>query len=366
MGNKTIITRQELYDLLWKESLTAISKRLNIPYTHLRRVCAEMNVPVPQNGYWSKLQFNKPVEVIELPQDYTGTNEIKLFPDGRTTSNTKVLTFHKKSAADLIREDKTLALTVPKTLANPDELIVKAKKQLEEYSFNTHHDHGMVRYEGAFVIRVSRRNIGRALRFMDTLIKLIRSRGHNIELKYTHSLSIDTVSCEFKLMEKTKKSDQLTKWGSAQYESTGQLYFEIKGFGGRIWIDGKVLIEEKLAEILVKIESEVSEMLECWRQNALRKQEREEKERIIREQQQRIEKEKSDFKDLYQQAKRWKRARYIRDYIKAIKDRALEQNELTEDLQNWINWASKKVDLYDPFVKKGASQLNKLVENKFL
>lgn len=346
------LTRQELYDMVWNESLTAISKRLNIPYPHLRKVCEAMNVPVPPNGHWSKLRFGKAVEIIELPLDYEAENQINLFQDSKTASNPKVLTFHKKSAVDLIREDKSLNLSVPKKLTNPDELVVSAQKQLNEYKHNRYHDHGMVRYEGAYVIRVSRRNIGRALRFMDTLIKLLRARGHILATKYTHSIYIDEVSCDFKLMEKTKKSSQETKWGSVQFESTGQLYFEIKGFGGRIWIDGKVMIEERMAGILVKIESEVSEMLECWRQNAERKREREEKERIIREQRERVEKEKADFKDLYQQAKRWQRARFIRDYVSTVEADAIEKGVLTDDIQNWLKWALDKVDWYDPLINR--------------
>ena len=78
------LTRQELYDLVWKESLTTISRRLNIPYSQLRKICSEMNVPLPLNGHWSKLKFGKPVEVIKLPQDFTGQNEIKLSPEVST------------------------------------------------------------------------------------------------------------------------------------------------------------------------------------------------------------------------------------------------------------------------------------------
>ena len=363
---KNTITRQELYDLVWKESLTAISKRLNIQYSHFRKICKEMQVPLPPNGHWSKLQFGKPVEIIELSQDYSGANEIKLYPSQNDVGKPEILIFHKKPDADLIKEDESLPMKVPKTLTNPDELIIPAQKALTEYKYSKYNDTGMARYNGAFTIRVSRGNIGRALRFMDTLIKLLRARGHILTRETTYSIHIDKVSCDFKLMEKTKKATQETKWGFARFESTGQLYFEIKGFGGRTWTDGKVLIEERLAGILAKIESEVSEMLECWRQNAEHKREREEKERIIREQQQRIEKERLGFKDLYQQAKRWQRAKFMREYLRAFEQDAIEQGGLTDEMQNWIRWANDKTDWYDPLVKKADSLLNHLDINKLL
>ncbi len=349
---KNTLTRQELYDQVWQESLTSISKRLNIPYSHLRKICQEMQVPVPPNGHWSKLQYGKEVEIIELPKDYSGATEIKLYPSRNDIGNPKVITLHKKTAADLIREDGSLPLKVPKTLSNPDELILAAQKTLTEYKYTKYDDTGMARYAGSFTIRVSRGNIGRALRFMDTLIKLLRARGHILDKKCTYSLSIDTVSCEFKLMEKTKKSDQLTKWGSAHFESTGLLYFEIKGFGGRIWTDGKVLIEDRLAVILAKIESDVSEMLECWRYNAELKREREEKERILREQCELVEKEKAAFDELYQQAKRWQRARFMREYLIAYEQDAVQKGGLTDEVQDWLTWARDKVDWYDPLINK--------------
>jgi len=88
-----------------------------------------------------------------------------------------------------------------------------------EYKYNKYHDNGMVRYERAFIIRVSRHNIGRALRFMDTLIKLIRARGHNLETKTTYSIYIDEVHFDFKVMEKTQKANQQEKWGYTRFEN---------------------------------------------------------------------------------------------------------------------------------------------------
>jgi hypothetical protein len=347
MGNN-IITRQELYDLVWKESLTAISKRLNIPYTHLRKICAEFNVPIPPNGHWSKLLFGKPVEIIGLPQDYQGENEIKLYPTEEDISNPEILTFHKKSAIDLIKEDKALQLKVPQKLSEPDELVQIAQKQLLGYTYNRYNDHGMVRAEGALNIRVSHNKIGRALLFMDTLIKLLKARGHTIEAKYSQAIHIDGERFEFKLMEKTTKGLPDAKWGLPQYENTGLLYFEIKGYLGRSWIDGTVIIEEQLASILAKIESIISFLKENRRINQEEQRKREEQKSAIFAQQQLIEKERSDFQDLYKQAKRWQRARFMRDYIKAVEQNAVEKGGITDEVQNWLDWANNKVDWYDP------------------
>jgi len=350
--DKITLSRNELYDLVWSEPLTALSKRLNVKYTELRRICNEMKVPLPPHGHWSKLKFGNPLTVLELPTDYDGANEVQITPIESQGNNPDVLKITKKSVADEIKADPKLTLTIPRSLTNPDKLVIAAQKQLLEYKYNRHNDHGMVRSEGAFPIRVSRSNVGRALRFLDTLIKLLKARGHNLDVITSKSIHIDDEQFNFKLMEKTKKGTPEPKWGFARFESTGLLYFEIKGIMDRTWIDGNILIEKRLDSIIAKIESILSFWKEHHRINEEERLKREEQERIIHEQQQRIEKERSEFKDLYQQAKRWQRARFMREYINAFEQNAVEKGRLTNEIQLWIKWARDKVDWYDPLVGK--------------
>lgn len=349
---KNTITRKEIYDLVWKEALTTISKRLNIPYTHLRKVCSALNVPIPPNGHWARIHLGRSVEILALPKDYDGVNEINLHPEGENVYNPKILTFYKKSAADLIREDKSLHLKVPNALSNPDELIVTAQKQLQEYRYNKYNDYGMVRAEGAINIRVSRHNIGRALRIMDTLIKLLKARGHNLSVQFSHLLEIDGESYQLKLMEKTEEISAESKWNRTKRISTGLLYFNIDGYMGRTWTDGTLLIEERLPEILAKLESIIYWWKEERRFQEKHQKKLEEKERIIRGRQERIEKEKAAFKDLYKQAKRWERARFILEYIKAVEENAVEKGILTDEVQVWLKWAQDKAEWYDPLMNR--------------
>jgi hypothetical protein len=60
------ISRQELYDQFWSEPLTTISSRLELTYSQLKKVCEDYEIPLPKNGYWSKLKFKKEVEIITL------------------------------------------------------------------------------------------------------------------------------------------------------------------------------------------------------------------------------------------------------------------------------------------------------------
>jgi hypothetical protein len=210
----------------------------------------------------------------------------------------------------------------------------------------------MVRAEGNLAIRVSRHNIGRALRFMDTLLKLIIARGHKIEAKYSNSIQIDDEHFEFKLMEKTTKVRTDPQRGTAIVESTGLLYFEIKGYMGRTWIDDKIKIEEQLVNILVKIESIILYRKENHRINEEASLKHEDQARTEKEKLERIDRERTDFINIYGQAKRWQIARLLRDYIKAVEENASINDNLTYELQIWLKRAIEKVDWYDPLTNK--------------
>jgi hypothetical protein len=66
------VTRKELYQKVWNMSLVKLVAELGTTYVELVRVCEELKVPRPDRDYWSRLQFNLPVEVIPLPDPETG------------------------------------------------------------------------------------------------------------------------------------------------------------------------------------------------------------------------------------------------------------------------------------------------------
>jgi len=45
-----------------------------------------------------------------------------------------------------------------------------------------------------------------------------------------------------------------------------------------------------------------------------------------------------------------KKADDLRKYINIFEENAIKNNTLTEEKQNWIEWARKKADWYDPFI----------------
>lgn len=74
---KTIeITRKQLYDLVWSTPISKLAEKYALSGEGIRALCNKHEIPIPKNGYWSKIKFNKPVERVKLS---TTNNEVKLF-----------------------------------------------------------------------------------------------------------------------------------------------------------------------------------------------------------------------------------------------------------------------------------------------
>jgi hypothetical protein len=62
------ITRDELYQKVWKSTLGKLVAELGTAHAELVRACEELNVPRPDQSYWSRLRLNLSVAVPPLPE----------------------------------------------------------------------------------------------------------------------------------------------------------------------------------------------------------------------------------------------------------------------------------------------------------
>lgn len=49
-----LITREDLYEAVWAESVQSLAKALGISDVGLAKICKKLNVPRPGRGYWAK------------------------------------------------------------------------------------------------------------------------------------------------------------------------------------------------------------------------------------------------------------------------------------------------------------------------
>ena len=66
------ITREELYQKVWRMTLGKLVAELGTTHAELIRACDQMNIPRPDQSYWSRLHLQLPVEVPPLPAPEPG------------------------------------------------------------------------------------------------------------------------------------------------------------------------------------------------------------------------------------------------------------------------------------------------------
>lgn len=54
-----MVSRDELYRLVWSKPMTKVAAQFDVSGSYLARICALLNVPRPERGYWAKLEFGK-------------------------------------------------------------------------------------------------------------------------------------------------------------------------------------------------------------------------------------------------------------------------------------------------------------------
>jgi hypothetical protein len=345
---KVTLSRKELYDLIWTEPMLSISKTYNISDVGLRKICIRMSIPVPQAGHWQKLKFGKAERKAPLPKKYNGENQIELAyrtEKDKGASGISKLNAIKKELSNRFPD----GITVPDKLISPDKLIVAARECLNN---SKHIRNGLVSTSREGLdIKVTKQNIPRALRFMDTLIKLLRQRGHDVVVRGDTYALVRNQEIQISLRGKTKKVMCEDRWRSIELVPTGALCFRIDGYSGTEWQDAKELIEDRLIVIIAKLEAiaeERNQFQEYWRQQQLKRQEQE---RLRQELEQKKKNELVRFTEMLLNATRWHKAENLRNYINQFERNAKVENKFTPQLEEWLVWARKKADWYDPFVE---------------
>jgi len=51
-GKERVVTREELYRLVWSKPITELAKEFGMSDVGLAKVCKKLNVPKPYRGYW--------------------------------------------------------------------------------------------------------------------------------------------------------------------------------------------------------------------------------------------------------------------------------------------------------------------------
>lgn len=348
---KVTKTREDLYEMVWKEPLTSIVNRYHISYAELRQAYHDLKIPIPEGGYWSKLRWGKEVERVKLPEGYSGKQEIDLMekdpndptPQKLPTSNSTV----EQGSEEIFK--------VPQRLTNPDILITNTKEYFD--AVNKHDWRSRDRYperKDVLSIDVQFSNLPRALRIFDTVIKILRSRGYDISFgwKGTEAV-IYGQEIGMRLREINKVSNKPRERNSSRdLEPTGKFTFLIGNYEVKTVCDGRKLIEDKIDTIIYKLEGEAKQWYDWHLEAEIREKERQEQLRIEQEARDRKNKELSDFKSLYILANRLNQSMVMRNFLSLVEENVHNSAKDTADFRKWLYWARQKVDWYDPLINR--------------
>lgn len=354
--SNTTFTRQELYDLVWSKPVIHIAKEYGFSDNGIRKICKKYNIPLPKSGYWSKLKFNKKVVKTKLPKQ-DDNPQISL-----EKSNQELYTGNNPLSKLALRKNeilqaKGLNLTVPDKLSKPHKFVKATKEYRKQLNIIQKKGGKNRELDNSHILRiwVSDNLYGRGLRFMDTLLKLLEKRGHQITINRETKVIIRGESYSIRIDEKHRRVKRPSEysWDTFDLEPTGNLCLKVDSFPKKEWSDGKTKkLEDRLVDILawLEIKGEEDEQQAIasaiWHKKYEEEKQREKELQILKDE------ELAKFEELFQAATRFHKAQYLRNFIKEFEDYAIKSNTLNPEKQEWINWAKEKADWYDPFIEK--------------
>ena len=344
------MTRQDLYDLVWKESMLSLSKKYSISGTGLKKKCKVLDIPVPEMGYWAKLQFGKTggrkTPLPAFDGDQTVTLYLREENDPMNESRNEIL--------KQLESDESLKITVPEKLVNPDKLIAAVKDDIFKRRVWNKNEDIVYNSSGYLNIRVSPKNIHRALLIMDTLIKVLKQRGHSVTIEYnTTNFIIEGEKIPICCREKqTRVLVKGTYYDSYDNKPTGLLSLKVdESYSKKEWTEGKKTIEQLLPKIIIDLELMGKKLKEERIERERYWAEQKEKDRIAKEIHDRKEKELKNFLEILKNAKRHDNSQKIRKYADELERFSIENGSLSDDMREKIQWIRKKADWYDPFIE---------------
>jgi len=379
MDKSIIIKREELYNRVWQIAMTNLAGEYGISGNGLKKICIKLNVPFPPIGYWQKLAAGHKIEIPLLPDiqfDEPDFYELKIEkkPDYPIDEKYKLLIEKEKDPFYKIKVTKKLGLLHP--------LIARTKNVLGNQRPDSDGLIRRVRSE-ILAVAVSPKNLSRAFNIMNTLLKELEQRGFQskIEMNYHGRNETFTIKDNQKIKIELRETLKMSKlkvdrakfpWRLSDYERvfvpTGKLRIEIKNvYGGnikKIFRDQENnLLEEQLNDVIISIYKNINYLnikdMEWEEGRRIQAEKGRERNRIL--EQKRIEKEKG--KQLFKLAKQWYKANLVKDFVNELESKLREENALTDEKKNWIQWALNKAEKLNPLLN--INELNLIDASKF-
>jgi len=342
-------TRQELYRMVWSSPIRDLSVKYNLSDVAFLKICKRHNIPTPPRGHWAKIKAGQYIASIPLLNPEQNTLIWLPQPEQRSVTHPFVAAADQAYA---LERELSQSISVSNTLDKPDPLV-----NLTAQAFKR----AVIGHTGLVVqvrqdhldIRVSRREINRALCLMDALIKALSQRGITTsicgDITVVHILG-ETLAIQ--LVERTRLKTGNKRRKASKGKRVGSGYFEfyilenLPAGVSRLWRDTpRFRLESRLAEIMVGLHAA------AIAKHALRQADNElpAAEMSSPNSESPLETERKIIADLEARAEVWHRYSKISSYVEAIEKRlAVSGNKELDTLNEWVTFAKAYLAKIDP------------------
>jgi hypothetical protein len=384
MSERKTLTREELYERVWKEPMTKLAKEFGLSDRGLAKICERNGIPVPPRGSWARKTAGQqvkrpPLLAIKGSGDQTIVISAHWPPRGVADATSATLEAADPFRTLMERElQDAKPLLVPETLRSPHRIVERWLKDAED---------------DAKRWRASGINLGggtrygsplekRRLRILSALFRALEGRGFVLEpnkyrlteisarfgqdtVQFTLTERIRQQRRRLTEAEKTARSYESQEWTQTR-EATNELLFKIK-YPARClpasWADQpEKPLEQQLHSVLVGF---VVTAAYLDHQRKVRQEQEQQRWKAEREAYRLSEERKTEAArkaTLRLHARSWDRARALRAYIRAVRA-AIGAGSITapsEESEAWLGWADKHADSLDPICSGRALALTRL------
>jgi hypothetical protein len=382
-GINNIYNREKLYEEIWSKPVIEIADQYGVSDVTIIKVCKSLDVPVPPRGYWAKVRSGEKVTKPHLKPTSGSTSRIgPRTYEGNKFGQEKI---KNERLAFLDDSEKQLVLMAADEISLSDDgepfhkKLNQYKSKILRSNDNDQESEGPKKKHQPYSNRpsfligvVSESAVPRALRILNALFCQIEQLGGSINTDFTLKIRNETVSISFKeyqdqvdhVMTKQEAKELLVYKDANRHHSyaskpqirkydyiyNGRLGFQV--IRGRHFRDSnKSDLESQLGDILVNIfeVSEIERVERLAREEAERK--RLEEARLKEERRNRYNLEVERTIALENEASDYTIACRIRAYAGAV-EKNIDPDDMTDETRQWIEWAMKKADWYDPTIAR--------------
>lgn len=186
-----MISREELYKLVWAEPMTKVAARFDVSGSYLARMCTLLNVPRPERGYWAKMAVGKAPARPPLPDPLPGdplhwSKEGEKLPVAKMERPKPPVPSGKKPT---IPRDRTHGLV------RGAKVHFEKTRQIEEWDY-------LKPYKKLLVdVVTSSEGLDRGLSLANDLYNALESMGHRVVIAPTQEsmrrINVDTPAVDY-------------------------------------------------------------------------------------------------------------------------------------------------------------------------